>query len=291
MAQMHTIALVDDDRETRNTVSKALKAEGYEIVTYTDSASALDGLEVSPPDLVILDVTMPRTDEEKLSALHEKLHIPVLVLASRDQKVSRKFASIVKPFEARHLVAQIVALLEEIGETTARVRSDAAPVRKREPVGVRQGPKEFALSDPLVGLFHARLLEDYGRLPRGSLLKTREKPSFEHARTILRGRILEVIASRALRMQAGVLDNNPLSVGGEFDGEFAHELSQHVCLQTAQATQFFSQLHEDLVADLKEGGSIAGRWGRLVFANDQIVVATKDAGKLARTDDSPAKLS
>jgi CheY-like chemotaxis protein len=51
---MPTIALVDDDRNILTSVSIALEAEGYRIMTYTDGASALDGFKTSPPDLAIL---------------------------------------------------------------------------------------------------------------------------------------------------------------------------------------------------------------------------------------------
>ena len=48
---MPTIALVDDDRNILTSVSIALEAEGYRIMTYTDGASALDGFRTSQPDL------------------------------------------------------------------------------------------------------------------------------------------------------------------------------------------------------------------------------------------------
>ncbi len=48
---MPTIALVDDDRNILASVSIALEAEGYRIQTYTDGASAFDGLRQSPADL------------------------------------------------------------------------------------------------------------------------------------------------------------------------------------------------------------------------------------------------
>ncbi len=48
---MPTIALVDDDRNILTSVSIALEAEGYRIMTYTDGASALDGFRTSRPIL------------------------------------------------------------------------------------------------------------------------------------------------------------------------------------------------------------------------------------------------
>ena len=59
---MPTIALVDDDRHILASVSLTLEGEGYRIMSYTDGFSALDGFKLSPPDLIILDMKMPRMD-------------------------------------------------------------------------------------------------------------------------------------------------------------------------------------------------------------------------------------
>ena len=63
---MLTIALVDDDRNILTSVSIALEAEGYKVETYTDGASALDGLLARPPQLAIFDIKMPRMDGMEL---------------------------------------------------------------------------------------------------------------------------------------------------------------------------------------------------------------------------------
>ena len=63
---MPTIALVDDDRNILASVSIALESEGYRVQTYTDGATALDGLRGNPPDLAIFDIKMPRMDGMEL---------------------------------------------------------------------------------------------------------------------------------------------------------------------------------------------------------------------------------
>ena len=87
---MPTIALVDDDRNILTSVSIALEAEGYRIMTYTDGASALDGFKTSPPDLAILDIKMPRMDGmETLRRLRQKSDMPVIFLTSKDEEIVR----------------------------------------------------------------------------------------------------------------------------------------------------------------------------------------------------------
>ena len=63
---MPTIALVDDDRNILTSVSIVLEAEGFRVNTYTDGATALDGLKQNPPDLAIFDIKMPRMDGMEL---------------------------------------------------------------------------------------------------------------------------------------------------------------------------------------------------------------------------------
>src|SRR5207253_753013 len=69
-------------------VSIALEAEGYRIMTYTDGASALDGFRTSQPDLAILDIKMPRMDGmETLRRLRQKSDLPVIFLTSKDEEI------------------------------------------------------------------------------------------------------------------------------------------------------------------------------------------------------------
>jgi len=114
---MPTIALVDDDRNILTSVSIALEAEGYRIMTYTDGASALDGFRTSPPDLAILDIKMPRMDGmETLRRLRQKSDLPVIFLTSKDEEIDELFGLkmgaddfIRKPFSQRLLVERVKA--------------------------------------------------------------------------------------------------------------------------------------------------------------------------------------
>src|SRR5256714_12490080 len=116
---MPTIALVDDDRNILTSVSIALEAEGYRIMTYTDGASALDGFRTSPADLAILDIKMPRMDGmETLRRLRQKSDLPVIFLTSKEEEMDELFGlkmgaddSIRKLFSHRLLVERIKVLL------------------------------------------------------------------------------------------------------------------------------------------------------------------------------------
>ena len=116
---MPVIALVDDDRNILTSVSIALEAEGYRIMTYTDGVSALDGFKTSPPDLAILDIKMPRMDGmETLRHLRQKSDMPVIFITSKEEEIDELFGLkmgaddfIRKPFSQRLLVERVKVVL------------------------------------------------------------------------------------------------------------------------------------------------------------------------------------
>lgn len=116
---MPTIALVDDDRNILTSVSIALEAEGYQIQTFTDGASALTGFSANPPDIAILDIKMPRMDGmELLRRMRQTSEIPVIFLTSKDEEIDELFGLkmgaddfIRKPFSQRLLVERVKTVL------------------------------------------------------------------------------------------------------------------------------------------------------------------------------------
>ena len=115
----YLIALVDDDRNILASVSIALEAEGFSVGMYHDGAEALAGFRETPPDLVVLDIKMPRMDGmEMLQELRKKSAIPVIILTSKDDEVDELLGLrmgaddyIKKPFSQRLLIERVRSLL------------------------------------------------------------------------------------------------------------------------------------------------------------------------------------
>ena len=113
------ITLVDDDRNILTSVSMALEAEGYEISTFNDGEAGLKGIMDGSPDLVVLDIKMPRMDGmEVLERLRETSQVPVIFLTSKDDEVDEVLGLrmgaddyITKPFSQRLLLERIRSLL------------------------------------------------------------------------------------------------------------------------------------------------------------------------------------
>jgi two-component system, OmpR family, response regulator MprA len=121
------ILVVDDEPAVRESLATSLTFERYEVETAADGAAALEALDRVKPDLVLLDVLMPRLDGlttcRRLRARGET--VPVLMLTARDtvgDRVTGLDAGaddyLAKPFELDELLARVRALLRR-GALTA----------------------------------------------------------------------------------------------------------------------------------------------------------------------------
>lgn len=132
-----TIVLVDDDRNILTSVSMALEAEGFTVRTYNDGEAGLAGITATPPDLVVLDIKMPRMDGmEVLSRLREKSALPVIFLTSKDDEIDEVLGLrmgaddyITKPFSQRLLIERIRAILRR---NAARKTPDAGAAEEEK---------------------------------------------------------------------------------------------------------------------------------------------------------------
>jgi two-component system response regulator ChvI len=114
-----TIALIDDDRNITTSVSILLEAEGYSTRIYNDGEAGLAGVLEKRPDLIVLDIKMPRMDGmEVLTKLRQKSETPVIFLTSKDDEIDEAIGLrlgaddyITKPFSQRLLLERIRAVL------------------------------------------------------------------------------------------------------------------------------------------------------------------------------------
>ncbi len=128
-----TIALVDDDRNILTSVSIALQSEGFTVRLYSDGDTALKALMENLPDLVVLDIKMPRMDGmEVLRRLRDKSDVPVIFLTSKDTEIDEALGLamgaddyIGKPFSQRLLIERIRAVLRRAANRRLPPAGDA----------------------------------------------------------------------------------------------------------------------------------------------------------------------
>jgi len=127
------ILVVDDEIYIVHILDFSLGMEGYEVLTALDGEQALDKARVEKPDLIVLDIMMPKLDGyetcKRLKADEATKQIPVILLSAKgrnvDQKVGFEVGAddyITKPFSPRKLVERINAVL---GQGTSKQRMQA----------------------------------------------------------------------------------------------------------------------------------------------------------------------
>src|ERR1700709_2410215 len=113
------VLVVEDDADIADVLRRSLRNEGYEVKTSADGVDALDVAAGFVPDLVVLDLGLPRLDGvEVCRRLREDGDVPILMLTARTETDDRVTAldtgadySWVKPCERQELLARIRALL------------------------------------------------------------------------------------------------------------------------------------------------------------------------------------
>jgi two-component system response regulator MprA len=117
------VLVVDDDKAVRESLRRSLEFNGYDVALAADGAEALAGMATTQPDVVVMDVMMPRLDGlETTRAMRQAGHdLPILVLTARDavgDRVEGLDAGaddyLTKPFALAELLARIRALLRRV---------------------------------------------------------------------------------------------------------------------------------------------------------------------------------
>ncbi|MBK0064374.1 MULTISPECIES: Hpt domain-containing protein [unclassified Acinetobacter] len=117
------VMIVDDSVTVRKVTSRLLERQGFDVVTAKDGVDAMEQLENVKPDLMLLDIEMPRMDGFEVTNLvrHHELHqdMPIIMITSRTGEKHRERALSLgvshymgKPFQEAELLANIEDLLE-----------------------------------------------------------------------------------------------------------------------------------------------------------------------------------
>jgi DNA-binding response OmpR family regulator len=113
------VLVVEDDEEIAQVLQRSLRLEGYEVRVAADGETALDQSAAFNPDLVILDLGLPKLDGMEVARrLRSADDVPILMLTARDALEARVEGLdagaddyLVKPFERQELLARLRALL------------------------------------------------------------------------------------------------------------------------------------------------------------------------------------
>ena len=131
---MERILIIEDELPMRTALQDALAAEDYRVLTAANGESGLERALAEKPDLILLDIMMPKLDGYEVCAELRRLAnpVPILMLTAKGQvedRVSGLDAGaddyLVKPFSTEELLARVRALLRRIqkhGKSPARLK-------------------------------------------------------------------------------------------------------------------------------------------------------------------------
>lgn len=168
--------VVDDDRVLADLVAFSLRREGFEVILAHDGEAALRRWAEEEPDLMILDLNMPKFDGFAVCRrVREQADTPIILLTVRGEEddIVRGLELgaddyVVKPFSPRQLVARVQAVLRRAGKTPVpAIRQVGELILDPSRREVRLGQGEAITLTPLEN----RLL-DYLMLNAGQILTT-----------------------------------------------------------------------------------------------------------------------
>jgi DNA-binding response OmpR family regulator len=146
------VLVVEDEPALVETLEYSLRKQGYEVSIATDGMAALEIARREKPDLIILDVMLPRLDGyEVCRVLRQEMNVPILMLTARTDEVDKVVGLEVgaddymtKPFGMRELMARVKALLRRVRLT----REELAATENSAPTA--DLPRERMTFDDLV---------------------------------------------------------------------------------------------------------------------------------------------
>ncbi|MEG0288241.1 MAG: response regulator YycF [Carnobacterium sp.] len=124
---MKKVLVVDDEKPISDIVKFNLTKEGYDVYTAYDGEEALEKVEEVEPDLIILDLMLPKIDGLEVCREIRKTHdMPIIMVTAKDSEIDKVLGLelgaddyVTKPFSNRELVARVKANLRRHGNAKA----------------------------------------------------------------------------------------------------------------------------------------------------------------------------
>lgn len=129
---MKKILVVDDEKPILDIIKFNLTKEGYDVYTAEDGQEALDKVEEVLPDLIILDVMLPKVDGlEVAREVRKKYEMPIIMVTAKDTELDKVLGLemgaddyVTKPFSNRELIARVKVNLRRQATVVASAQSE-----------------------------------------------------------------------------------------------------------------------------------------------------------------------
>jgi DNA-binding response OmpR family regulator len=126
------VFVVEDESALRETLEYNLARQGYQVCSAADGISALEVARREQPDLILLDIMLPKMDGlEVCRILRREMNVPIIMLTARSDEVDKVVGLevgaddyVTKPFSMRELLARVKAMLRRVRLTKEEMAAD-----------------------------------------------------------------------------------------------------------------------------------------------------------------------
>lgn len=233
---MARVLVVDDVKFISKMLSELFARVGHDVEVATNGREALERVEAEPPDLVVLDVSMPELDGFEVASAIKSAprtqHTPVLMLTSRTDEGARQRADeigvdafVPKPFEGPSLLKQAATLLRSSGPKRRAVPTVSSIHRVLSPgLEVEDNPKALIIrlkQDAVDAEFFAKIEPEIARWKRGVLIDWRAPDAIDDE---VADRLVALARRLATEKRALRVLNAPESIARQFATRGAESL-------------------------------------------------------------------
>jgi DNA-binding response OmpR family regulator len=141
------VLIIEDDQTLLGVLRYNLAKEGYDVVTASDGAQALEVARSEKPEVIVLDIMLPKLDGfEVCRILRREMTVPILMLTAKTEEIDKVVGLelgaddyMTKPFSVRELLARIRAMLRR----TEMMKQEVATSKEAQPPVVKVGSLEI----------------------------------------------------------------------------------------------------------------------------------------------------
>ncbi len=143
-----TILIVDDEKMILNLLSCNLLKEGYNVIEATDGLEAISVAQEKKPDLILLDVMLPKLDGLSVcKRIKNMMNVPILMVTAKDEELDKIVGLelgaddyITKPFSIRELLARVKANLRkaDVNSDIKVEETEQKETKEEEPIDIKR---------------------------------------------------------------------------------------------------------------------------------------------------------
>ena len=155
-----TILVVDDDYNVHDILEMYLEQENYQMINAYDGEEALDKLESDNPDLIILDIMMPKLDgKEVVREIRKDNQIPIIFLSAKSDEFDRVLGLelgaddyVTKPFSPREMIARIKTVLKRIDKNNYNTKQNKREIIEHPQLTIDLTDREVKVKNEIIDL-------------------------------------------------------------------------------------------------------------------------------------------